>query len=81
MAEPDAALERMLGDLVICESVVGKEAAEQHKTLMAHWAHMVVHGLLHLAGHDHQTAREAAAMERLEIDLLAQLGYPNPYHD
>ena len=70
-----------LGDIVICAPVVEREAAEQGKPAAAHWAHMVVHGLLHLAGHDHQATDEAMAMERLEIDLLAQLGYPNPYHD
>ena len=78
---PPGAPEPQLGDVVICAPVVEREAIAQHKPPAAHWAHMVVHGLLHLAGHDHQTAREAAAMERLEIDLLAQLGYPNPYHD
>lgn len=78
---PPGAPEPQLGDVVICAPVVEDEAAAQDKPTAAHWAHMVVHGLLHLAGHDHQRAREAAAMERLEIDLLAQLGYPNPYHD
>ncbi|MDX1594184.1 MAG: rRNA maturation RNase YbeY [Gammaproteobacteria bacterium] len=70
-----------LGDVVICAPVIEREAAEQGKPAAAHWAHMVVHGLLHLAGHDHQEAGDAAAMERLEIDLLAQLGYPDPYDD
>ncbi len=78
---PPGAPEPQLGDVVICAPVVEREAAAQGKPPAAHWAHMVVHGLLHLAGHDHQHSREAAAMERLEIDLLAQLGYPNPYHD
>jgi probable rRNA maturation factor len=70
-----------LGDVVICAPVVEQEAAGQGKQPRAHWAHMVVHGLLHLAGHDHQAPRETARMERLEIALLGQLGYPNPYDD
>lgn len=68
-----------LGDLAICAPVVAREAAEQGKTAPAHWAHMVVHGVLHLAGHDHQNDTEAAAMEQLERRVLADLGYPDPY--
>jgi probable rRNA maturation factor len=79
LAAPPGAPEAQLGDLVLCAPVIEREAAEQGKPVAAHWAHMVVHGLLHLAGHDHQQARAAAAMERLEVDLLARLGYSNPY--
>jgi probable rRNA maturation factor len=68
-----------LGDLAICAAVVAREAREQHKVLRAHWAHMVVHGVLHLLGHDHQHEREARRMEALEVQLLAGFGYPNPY--
>jgi probable rRNA maturation factor len=68
-----------LGDLVICAPVVEREAREQGKPSEAHWAHMLVHGLLHLQGHDHQAEAEAEAMETLESAILAQLGYPNPY--
>lgn len=68
-----------LGDLVICAPVVEREAAEQGKTRESHWAHMVVHGLLHLQGYDHQTEAEASEMEALETAILARLGYPNPY--
>ncbi len=68
-----------LGDLVICAPIVAREAAEQGKPLQAHWAHMCIHGALHLQGHDHETAPEAEAMEALEIELLARLGYPDPY--
>jgi probable rRNA maturation factor len=68
-----------LGDLAICAVVVAREAREQHKVLRAHWAHMVVHGVLHLLGHDHQREREAHRMEALEVQLLAGFGYPNPY--
>ena len=68
-----------VGDLVICAPVVIREAAEQGKTPEAHWAHMVVHGTLHLAGFDHETAREARAMEGRERELLASLGFADPY--
>jgi probable rRNA maturation factor len=68
-----------LGDLVICAPVVIREAAEQGKTVEAHWAHMTVHGLLHLRGYDHQTEQEAERMERLETGILERLGYPDPY--
>lgn len=68
------------GDLVICLPVVATEAEAQHKTLEAHTAHLIVHGMLHLQGHDHETsATEAAIMERREREILATLGYPDPY--
>ncbi|SFR42654.1 probable rRNA maturation factor [Marinobacter gudaonensis] len=69
----------LAGDLVICAPVVENEAREQHKTLEAHWAHMVIHGMLHLQGYDHIDDTDAEVMEALEIRLLAQLGYGNPY--
>ena len=69
----------LAGDLVICAPVVEKEAREQDKTLEAHWAHMVVHGMLHLQGFDHIEDDDAEVMEALEIRLLMQLGYGNPY--
>jgi|SRR5690554_52699 len=69
----------LAGDLVICAPVVEKEAQEQHKEPVAHWAHMVVHGMLHLQGYDHIDDNEAEAMEALEVRLLAQLGFANPY--
>jgi probable rRNA maturation factor len=68
-----------LGDLVICAPVVEREAREQGKSSEAHWAHMLVHGLLHLRGYDHQNEAEAETMEALESAILGQLGYPNPY--
>jgi probable rRNA maturation factor len=68
-----------LGDLVVCAAVVAAEAREQGKARAAHWAHMVVHGMLHLHGLDHGTRREAAAMERLEVEILGRFGYQNPY--
>ena len=69
----------LLGDLVICAPVVEREALEQHKLPEAHWAHMVVHGVLHLRGYDHIEDADAVEMESLEIQILSRLGYPNPY--
>jgi probable rRNA maturation factor len=68
-----------LGDLVICAPVVAREAAEQGKPPEAHWAHMVIHGTLHLAGYDHEKAHDARAMEARERALLAALGIGDPY--
>lgn len=68
-----------LGDLVICAPVVEKEAKEQNKASEAHWAHMVVHGCLHLQGFDHIEQVDAEQMEGLEIEILHGLGYSNPY--
>ncbi|HQU14974.1 MAG: rRNA maturation RNase YbeY [Chromatiales bacterium 21-64-14] len=76
---PAPAAAGMLGDLVICAPVVAREARSQGKSSLAHWAHMVVHGVLHLVGYDHETSRQARVMERLEMDILARLGYPDPY--
>jgi probable rRNA maturation factor len=71
----------LLGDLVICAPVVIREAQQQGKTELAHWAHMVVHGVLHLQGYDHQTDEEAERMEGLERTLLQRLHFPDPYHE
>jgi len=68
-----------LGDLVICAPVVATEAAEQDKSTSSHWAHMVIHGMLHLQGYDHQTDVQAEQMEQLEQQIMARLGYPDPY--
>ena len=76
---PGALLPELLGDIVICAPIVATEAAQQHKPLSAHWAHMIVHGTLHLLGYDHIKEADAEAMERLEISILKTLGYPNPY--
>lgn len=71
---------RLAGDLVICPEVVAREAAEQGKTLDAHYAHLVVHGMLHLQGFDHETnEKDAAEMENAERKILAALGYSDPY--
>jgi probable rRNA maturation factor len=72
-------MEAELGDVVVCAAVVMREAAEQGKTLIAHWAHMIVHGTLHLLGYDHIQNNDAQKMESLEIIVLAGLGYENPY--
>jgi probable rRNA maturation factor len=70
---------RTQGDIALCAPVVEREAREQHKTAEAHWAHLVVHGMLHLQGLDHENAAEAAAMEALETRIVMELGYPDPY--
>lgn len=69
----------LLGDLVICHAVVAREAHEQDKSLTAHYAHMVVHGTLHLLGYDHIEENEAVRMERLEAEILARFGIADPY--
>ncbi|MEW6354358.1 MAG: rRNA maturation RNase YbeY [Pseudomonadota bacterium] len=74
-----ATARRYLGDIVICAPVVEREARVQHKSREAHWAHMLVHGCLHLLGHDHQHEDQAQIMEALETRILASLGYPDPY--
>lgn len=76
---PPGARSEILGDLVICAPIVRREARAQRKPLNAHWAHMVVHGILHLRGYDHQIRREATVMENMEIRILKALGYANPY--
>jgi probable rRNA maturation factor len=70
---------RPLGDLVICASVVRTEARRQHKTIKAHWAHLVIHGALHLLGYDHEQDDEARRMERREVAVLKRFGITNPY--
>ena len=80
---PDEIMEQLpeapLGDLVICAAVVHKEANEQNKSVSNHWAHMVIHGTLHLAGYDHDNDDEAQVMESLEISILSSLDIKNPY--
>lgn len=76
---PDEVELTLLGDLVICRQVVEQEAREQDKPLMAHWAHMVVHGCLHLLGYDHLEDAEAEEMESLETEIMLGLGFEDPY--
>jgi probable rRNA maturation factor len=79
VGEPPSVAPDLLGDLVLCAPVVLEEALAQGKTADAHWAHLVIHGTLHLLGFDHQRARDARVMESLERDILSRLGYPDPY--
>lgn len=76
---PPGIADDLLGDIVICAPLVRDEAESQGKTLEAHWAHLTVHGVLHLQGFDHLDEREAEIMEAEETAILAKLGYPNPY--
>lgn len=76
---PGAAGSPLAGDIVLCAPVVAAEAREQGKQLEAHYAHLIVHGVLHLQGYDHERAGEAAAMEARETEIVMQLGYPDPY--
>jgi probable rRNA maturation factor len=76
---PEGVTLPILGDLVICAPVVAREAAEQDKTLSAHYAHLTIHGVLHLLGLDHENSLEADAMEAIERSILADFGYADPY--
>ena len=69
----------LTGDIVLCAPVVSQEAQEQHKNLTAHYAHLTVHGILHLQGYDHIEEAEAVVMEQMETQILARLGYDDPY--
>lgn len=76
---PPGVSSAFLGDLVICAALVNQQAKQQTKTRLAHWAHLVIHGCLHLVGYDHIHDKDAIKMETLEIQLLEDLGYENPY--
>jgi probable rRNA maturation factor len=78
-AYPEAAA--LSGDIVLCAPVISREAALQRKALQAHYAHLVVHGMLHLQGHDHEEAAAARAMEALETEIVMRLGYADPYRE
>jgi probable rRNA maturation factor len=69
------------GDIVLCAPVVRAEAKQQKKTLQAHYAHLTLHGVLHMQGYDHEKNRDATKMETLEIDMMQKLGYTNPYQE
>ena len=71
--------DNLLGDLAICAPIITRQAQQQSKLLLAHWAHIVIHGYLHLLGYEHQTQQETTKMEQLEIEILDKLGYPDPY--
>jgi len=72
-------LPQLAGDIVICPAVVEREAQQQNKSVTAHYAHLVVHGVLHLHGYDHEDEAEAREMEALETQIVIKLGYPDPY--
>lgn len=74
-------LQPLSGDIVLCAPVVIREAQQQHKDLAAHYAHLTVHGVLHLQGYDHEYEADAVIMEQLETDIITQLGYADPYHE
>jgi probable rRNA maturation factor len=76
-AYPD--LEPLTGDIVLCAPVIAKEAVDQRKPIEAHYAHLVVHGMLHLQGYDHENSKDAAVMETLEAEIVVKLGYADPY--
>jgi probable rRNA maturation factor len=76
---PEIIKNPLLGDLLICASIIETEAAQQNKTIEAHWAHMIVHGTLHLMDYDHIKDKQAEEMEALEIEILSLLGFSNPY--
>lgn len=79
MQSPEELDLKILGDLALCAGVINTEARQQHKSVQAHWAHMVVHGMLHLQGYDHIDEAQADEMEALEANILDQLGFDNPY--
>ena len=76
---PEEAGLAILGDIVLCTQVIEQQAAEQNKATAAHWAHMIIHGTLHLCGFDHIEAEDAEVMEAKEINMLSELGFDNPY--
>jgi probable rRNA maturation factor len=78
---PEEIKKSQLGDLLVCAPLVKREAVEQHRSENDHWAHLVVHGVLHLLGYDHEQSGEAEVMESLETEILASLGVSDPYQD
>jgi len=79
MRLPEQVEINLLGDIALCAKIINDEAEQQEKSREAHWAHMVVHGMLHLQGYDHEQDSDAQAMESLEIQILNKIGFENPY--
>jgi len=79
--DPPGVSSGILGDIVICAPVVRREAKEQNRTVQSQWAHMVIHGVMHLQGYDHETRKEALEMEVRETDVMKRLGFPAPYEE
>ena len=79
-AQDSFAQNDLLGDVIICAPIVVQEALSQSKSIDAHWAHMVVHGILHLCGYRHKEEKDASKMEQLETEILLELGFPPPYN-
>lgn len=79
VGEPIEHAPNLLGDIVVCAPIVEQEAMEQGKSIEAHWAHLIIHGILHLQGYDHESDDEAIIMESREIQILKEIGYANPY--
>jgi len=69
----------LIGDLILCHPIIKEEAKEQNKEIISHYAHLVIHGYLHLLGYDHENDKESIKMEAKEIEVLSRLGFPNPY--
>ncbi len=78
---PEEIRQAQMGDLLICAPVVAREAKEQYRSEVDHWAHLTIHGVLHLLGYDHEQQAEAVLMETLETEILANLGISDPYQD
>lgn len=76
---PPGIKNNFLGDMVICAPVVRKEAKDQQKTYVSHWAHLIIHGVLHLLGYEHEKEKDAKKMENLEIKIMKKLGFSDPY--
>lgn len=76
---PTAIRGTILGDIILCAPIVEKEALEQNTPILAHWAHLTIHGVLHLLGHDHEIETDAILMENLETEILHELGFNDPY--
>lgn len=79
--DPPSVSSGILGDIVICAPVVRREAIEQNKTVQSRWAHMVIHGAMHLQGYDHENKKDARVMEMRETDVMIKLGFPTPYSE